>query len=302
MARRDEREYGLYSTEEQRRQPGCSVRRMQADFLHGLLGLMRQLAARGLLTPDRHPAETNQMVSQYRARRPRAERGTRDRLLAAGAEEFSARGFEGAKVDRIAARAGVNKAMLYYHFTNKAALYREILRELFVSLAAQLAAGIPAEAPPGDQIRQFVRTLAAEMARRPHFPSIWLREMAESGPHLDASILQPIGAILDILEGILRAGERRGHFRAAHPLVVQMGIVAPLLLFAASAPTRARFATVLRGGGRGLRPEAVTAHIEAATLAALEAPARPRGPAAAVDGVGVAVRPRGRTSSRRAPR
>jgi hypothetical protein len=56
MARRDEREYGVYSTEEQsafakasarpgqspkgdgrRRQPGCRARRMQADFHHGLL-------------------------------------------------------------------------------------------------------------------------------------------------------------------------------------------------------------------------------------------------------------------------
>ena len=52
---------------------------------------------------------------------------SRDRLLTAAAAEFAMRGFEGAKVDRIAKHARVNKAMLYYHFTSKAALYREIL-------------------------------------------------------------------------------------------------------------------------------------------------------------------------------
>jgi TetR/AcrR family transcriptional regulator len=204
------------------------------------------------------------------ARRP--PRDTRARLIAAATEEFAARGFDGAKVDRIAARARVNKAMLYYHFANKAALYREILRTLFDALAAQLAGGIRSDAPPDDQIRQFARLLAVEMARRPHFPRIWLREMAESGQHLDATILQPIGVIIGILDGILREGERRGRFGRAHPVVVQMGIVAPLLLFAASAPTRARFADLLRGGGTEIAPDAMVAHVEAATLAALQAP------------------------------
>ena len=206
----------------------------------------------------------------------RGAAASRDRLLAAATEEFSVRGFEGAKVDRIAARARVNKAMLYYHFTNKAALYREILRDLFATLADQLGTGITAEADPEARIRQFVRILGAEMAQRPHHPALWLREMAESGRHLDASILQPIGAILEILARILRDGERRGCFRAAHPVVVQMGIVAPLLLFAASAPTRARFAPVLRGGGAAVPAAAVLAHVEAATLAALCTPAGSR--------------------------
>jgi TetR/AcrR family transcriptional regulator len=249
------------------------------------------------------------MVSQgtrsTRVARPRPPleppAGTRARLIAAATEEFSTRGFDGAKVDRIAARARVNKAMLYYHFTNKAALYREILRDLFATVAAQLASGIPADASPEEQIRRFIRIIAAEMARRPYYPSIWLREMAESGQHLDASILQPIGAIIESLGAILREGERRGRFRPAHPVVVQMGIVAPLLLFAASAPTRARFASVLRGGA-GVPDEAVVIHVEAATLAALrtaaEAQATADGPAAA----GAARRSRAKTPTRRALR
>ena len=53
---------------------------------------------------------------------------TKERILAAAAEEFSAKGISGARVDAIADRARVNKRMLYYYFGSKEGLFREILR------------------------------------------------------------------------------------------------------------------------------------------------------------------------------
>src|SRR6266478_2950428 len=52
---------------------------------------------------------------------------TRERILAAALKEFSAQGFAGARVDRIARRARINKRMLYHYFGNKEHLFREIL-------------------------------------------------------------------------------------------------------------------------------------------------------------------------------
>lgn len=53
---------------------------------------------------------------------------TRERILGAALKEFAARGFAGARVDRIAQRARVNKRMLYHYFGNKEDLFRAILR------------------------------------------------------------------------------------------------------------------------------------------------------------------------------
>jgi AcrR family transcriptional regulator len=53
---------------------------------------------------------------------------TKARILAAALREFSAKGIAGARVDAIAARAKVNKRMLYYYFGSKEGLFREILR------------------------------------------------------------------------------------------------------------------------------------------------------------------------------
>ena len=44
---------------------------------------------------------------------------TRHRILSAATEEFARYGLGGARVDRIAARAGANKRMLYYYYGNK---------------------------------------------------------------------------------------------------------------------------------------------------------------------------------------
>jgi hypothetical protein len=49
VARRDDREYRAYLTEEQRRQRGCIARRMQLEFHHGLLGSSRDQRADALV-------------------------------------------------------------------------------------------------------------------------------------------------------------------------------------------------------------------------------------------------------------
>lgn len=63
--------------------------------------------------------------------------GTKNALLQAGADEFGAFGFAGARVDRIATNAGVNKERMYQYFGNKAALFDAVLeRELATSLTS----------------------------------------------------------------------------------------------------------------------------------------------------------------------
>ncbi|HKP24807.1 MAG TPA: helix-turn-helix domain-containing protein, partial [Dongiaceae bacterium] len=51
----------------------------------------------------------------------------RIRIIEAAKQEFAAHGLAGARVDRIAANAGANKRMLYYHVGNKEDLYLAVL-------------------------------------------------------------------------------------------------------------------------------------------------------------------------------
>ncbi len=65
---------------------------------------------------------------------------TKARILAAARREFSAKGIAGTRVDAIAARAKVNKRMLYYYFGSKEGLFREILRRRLHERSATLRA------------------------------------------------------------------------------------------------------------------------------------------------------------------
>lgn len=70
---------------------------------------------------------------------------TRRQILDAAFEEFSAHGLAGARVDRIAERAQVNKRMLYHYFGGKEELFRALLLEKLreqVDLRRETPAGL----------------------------------------------------------------------------------------------------------------------------------------------------------------
>ncbi|MBU8933690.1 MAG: TetR/AcrR family transcriptional regulator [candidate division Zixibacteria bacterium] len=69
---------------------------------------------------------------------PVPEKEPSRRILEAALKEFSRYGVEGARVDRIAQKAGVNKAMIYYYFSSKENLYSEVLKVSFGKIIASL--------------------------------------------------------------------------------------------------------------------------------------------------------------------
>ena len=202
-----------------------------------------------------------------RRKQRRGKVGTRERLFAAAATEFATRGFAGANVDRIAHAARVNKAMLYYHFKSKAGLYGEILRDMFQAVADRLAATTSPAADPAARIRAMVQAIAHEAEARPHFPAIWLREIAEGGVHVDKPTVAIVAGILQLVAGAVKDGVASRRFVPANPLLVQLGIVGPLLMFFATAPLRRKAPFE---AGAQLTTDEVVAHVQRVALLTLE--------------------------------
>ncbi|HEY1640686.1 MAG TPA: TetR family transcriptional regulator [Streptosporangiaceae bacterium] len=67
--------------------------------------------------------------------RPRDSRATKELLLAAATEEFAEHGLAGARIDRIAERAGANKRLLYVYFGDKNQLFDAVLERQIGTLA-----------------------------------------------------------------------------------------------------------------------------------------------------------------------
>ena len=161
-----------------------------------------------------------------------------DRILAAAALEFAERGFAGARVDRIARRARINKAMLYYHFRSKQGLYHALLRQMFAGAAARLQAIGARDLSAVRKVEEAIAVMAEYMAEHPHFPAIMLREIAESGAHLDAGTLKTLASVPMAMAGIVKSGIGSGDLRPIHPVAAYFTLFAPILVYLAGTPIR----------------------------------------------------------------
>lgn len=148
------------------------------------------------------------------ARKPKKKRNpekTRAKLLAAGVELFSARGYDGVAVDEIVGRAGVNKRMLYHYFGNKDGLYVEVLRVVFADLEKIEIEALRGETSTDAAIRRILGDYFAFLAGHPEFVQLLMWENLNRGRFLDAHPhLLAKSPVVDRLKEILRRARERG--------------------------------------------------------------------------------------------
>jgi len=206
----------------------------------------------------------------------RPARVSPDRILAVAALEFAERGFAGARVDRIARRAKVNKAMLYYHFKSKQHLYHALLRRMFSLAAARLQTVAASNAPPADKVDRALAGIAAFIEEHAFFPAIMMREIAEGGAHLDRETLQTLSAVPRAFAAIVQEGVISGAFRPVHPFFAYFNMLAPIVFFQAAAPIRREITHLHVLDLGGASPADFVRHMQDATRRLL---ARDAGPA-----------------------
>ena len=117
----------------------------------------------------------------------------RDSILAAALDEFSSRGFEAARLDDVARRAGVAKGTIYLYFRDKESLFQELIRAMLTPLVGTIEAMGQADVPLAvlaDRIvelfvievyetrrKDVVRLLISEGRRFPKLAEFYYREV-----------------------------------------------------------------------------------------------------------------------------
>ena len=158
---------------------------------------------------------------------------TREAVFDAAATLFSAKGFDGTSMDDIARRAGVNKAMIYYHFADKLTLYRSVVGEMLQHMTGTVTAIAAAEGPAPGKLDRFIDAFVRMTETRPWFPTLMLREISEGAPHLDLETLQRLRTVVLTFTRILDEGHTAGVFRKVHPILAYLSVVGPLIFNAA---------------------------------------------------------------------
>ena len=165
-------------------------------------------------------------------------RPTRAALLSAGSALFAERGYAATTLDAIAEKAGVNRALVRYHFGSKKGLYSAILRagidagrELFEPLQHSAH-------PPDEQLRAYVRTLAEFAFGQREFVYIMVREEMTGGAHIEPDVFADFARFFLIDRAILEAGMERGTFRRVDPHATHLSLVGTVVFYLLSQPLR----------------------------------------------------------------
>ncbi len=178
-----------------------------------------------------HPEETD----ERRLRSIASQRA----LLDAAASAFAERGYEGATLDAIAAGAGVNKALIRYHFGDKQGLYSRVLLDALdvgASILAPVREDAGAAAP--ERMDRFIAALSEFIERVPHFAPIIVREWMCAGVHVTPKVMDRILELFRLDAEILEQGQAEGSFRAVDTHAAHLSVVGALVFFHISEPLR----------------------------------------------------------------
>ena len=154
-------------------------------------------------------------------------------ILAAALEVFAERGFQAARLEEVAKRAGVSKGALYLYFETKADLFRAVVTDAIspnlehvkalasatvpFEQAARMGVGMLARTVVTDRrITGVVKLVIAESRNHPELATIWHETVVEPG--------------VTLISGLIAAAQARGEVRPGDPRLFAFGLMGPMVL------------------------------------------------------------------------
>jgi TetR/AcrR family transcriptional regulator len=165
---------------------------------------------------------------------------TRKKLLSAARHEFAHSGLAGARVDEIAARAGVNKQLVYHYFGDKDALYLAVLEWVYEEIRAKERELNLAGLPPEQAIRKLIESSFDHLADHPDFIVLLNDENRGGARHVRGSkkLKAMHSPLVSLVSKILREGMRDGVFRRGiNPVHLYISIAGLSYFFFSNTPT-----------------------------------------------------------------
>jgi AcrR family transcriptional regulator len=157
-------------------------------------------------------------------------------IMRAARDEFARAGFHGARVGRIALRAGVNKQLLFYYYHSKQGLHQAVVRQAAAEFEAALSQGQLREGRLLDRLRAGLQLQFDFLASHPDLVALLSQA--------DRSDVAPFAPAIRRLVVLLAEGQGTGqvrddvdpHLVAAQALALMLSYLSLESLIAASAP------------------------------------------------------------------
>jgi len=172
---------------------------------------------------------------------------TKARIIKNAMILFSQKGYDATTADDVAAACGVNKAMIFYYYKNKAGLYEAVMSEALAAIHAEVITSEKCCVSPLADLEAFIRTYASYCEQNPYLPALLLRELSSSGAHLPEMMFSSMRQLFTLLSEILTAGQKQGIFQNAQPMIIYFMIVGTMNLMITTKPLRLKAAQLQEG-------------------------------------------------------
>ena len=148
---------------------------------------------------------------------------TEDKILDAATEIFLNKGMEGARMQEIADKASINKALLHYYFRSKDKLFDAILTKIMNLAFPQISKILFSANPFVEKVEQVIDIYITLLLKHPQLPTFMIKEMNREGSLLFKFIEKQHVSVQPIFKEIQDAMDR-GEIRRMKPehLVVNM--------------------------------------------------------------------------------
>ena len=165
-------------------------------------------------------------------------RGDKSRasILAAAGKIFATSGLAGARTDNIAAAAGVNKALLYYYFKSKQALYEAVVEDQFSQFNRQALEILNSKGPAREVLLRYVNMHLDFISARHQSAPIFQQLTMSNGNFLQRLIRKYFAARAEALGRLIDRGIRSREFRRVDRFQTGVSIISLIIFYFSSAP------------------------------------------------------------------
>lgn len=142
------------------------------------------------------------------------DKNTEEQILTAAKDIFQTKGMDGARMQEIADKAGINKAMLHYYYRSKQLLFEAVFKNAFSLLAPQLNKILNDNSSIEDKVKNFSSNYISFIIKHPYLPNFIIQELNRNPDFIKN--IQENNSILNI-----------DKFKAQVALEVEQGILKP---------------------------------------------------------------------------
>jgi AcrR family transcriptional regulator len=154
-------------------------------------------------------------------------------IVAAALEVFAEKGFAAARLDDIAARAGVSKGALYLYFETKQDLFEAVVRDAISPNIAAIEAIAAGTDLPFAQVSRILLARAADVMSTSAVGPVAKMVIAESRNFPDLARVwhdEVVSRVLAVITGLIERAQARGEIRPGDPRFHALALIGPLLM------------------------------------------------------------------------